>query len=185
MSASQHDPQNSSSGSTWLTVALVVLVLIVLACGGLCAGCIYVGRQAANQAGKAFEQIAESLPLMQAMVAAQLAVTSDPQVIDRLGEPVTLTSSPARQGAGKLKPAGETFQFVLTGPKGKGIASAVATSSGAEYRVVKITVTFEDGSVVEVQPPEDQSGFGNLPPPTEETGTIPIDPELNAPIEAK
>ena len=185
MSVPEYDPpRRSSGGSNWLVVVGVILLLIVLACGGICGGCVYLGRQAANQVGNAVEKMAENLPLMPAMMAAQLAVTSDPQVIDRLGEPVSLTSSPARQGEGKLKPAGETIQFDLAGPRGKGIASAVATSTGAEYRVVKITVTFADGSVVDVPPPEDQSGFG-VPQPMEETGTIPIDPELNAPIEAK
>lgn len=200
----QTPPSSSGGGSSWLVILLVVLGLIVVVCGGICGGCIYMGRQAVNQAGKAMGEFAEGLQLMPAMVAAQQAVVSDQQVIDRLGEPVQLVSMGARQGKGKLQPAGETFQFDVSGPKGKAIASCVATNTdGTQFRAVKITVTFTDGSVVEVTPPEDQTfDPANMPPvpetpadgsypndpavPSEpDSGEIKLDPELNSPIEAK
>jgi hypothetical protein len=183
MSVPQYDPPpRSSGGSTLLVIALVILIVIVVACGGLCGGCYFLGRQAANRAGEALESLAENLPLLQAMTAAQVAVMSDAQVIDRLGEPVTLTSMPARQGQGPLNPRGETLQFDIEGPKGKAIASAVATAEGNNYRLQKIAVTFSDGSVVDVPVPED-GGIGEPLSPPEDAGAIPLDPELNSPIE--
>jgi hypothetical protein len=73
---------------------------------------------------------------------------------------------PQRQSAGELKPRGETFQFDVKGPKGVGIVSAVATAPDRQspFHAVKITVTFSDGSVIDVTPP-DQSADSPRPEP--------------------
>ena len=94
-----------------------------------------------------------------AYLAAENAVSHDPKVIERLGEPIAKSSDPKRQNPGELKPSGETFQFDIKGPKGTGIVSAVATAPDktTPYKVTKITVTFADGAAIDVQPPGEQS----------------------------
>ena len=145
-----------SGRSSAMKIVLIVLAVLALGCGGLCAGCIYVASKGATEAGKAINEVVK---MSGAYLAAENAVTHDPQVIERLGEPITKSNEPKRQSTGELKPAGETFQFDVKGPKGVGIVSAVATAPDktSPFKVTKITVTFADGVAVEVQPPGEQS----------------------------
>jgi flagellar basal body-associated protein FliL len=148
-------PQSSGGGSSALKIILIILAVLLIGCGGLCAGCLYVAGRTAKEAGKAFEEFAK---LGTAYANTQSAVTSDPQVIDRLGEPIEMTSQAKRQNTGEYNTSGETFQFDIKGPKGTAIVSAVATApdKNSPFKVTKITVTFSDGSVVDVQPPSEQ-----------------------------
>ena len=146
-------PQRSGDGGrTVLVIVLVILGLMLLGCAGLCAGCYVVARRAGESVSKGLEEGIKIALLTPAYAAAQEAVTTNAQVIDRLGEPVEMNTWPQRQNAGELKPGGETFQFDVKGPKGIGIVSAVATAPDrqSQFRAVKITVTFADGSVIDV-----------------------------------
>src|SRR6185369_10980664 len=100
---------------------------------------------------KGLEEGLRMVLLTPAYAAAQKAVTTNAQVIDRLGEPIEMNTEPQRQSAGELNPRGETFQFDVKGPKGIGIVSAVATAPDrqSQFRAGKITVTFADGSVID------------------------------------
>jgi hypothetical protein len=135
--------------------------VILLGCAGICGGCLYVAGRTANQAGKLIE---ETVKLGGAYVTTESAVRGDQQVIDRLGEPMEMTSQPKRQNTGEYNPSGETFQFDIKGAKGTAIVSAVATApdKASAFKVTKITVTFSDGSVVDVPPPSDQPDPFNL-----------------------
>jgi hypothetical protein len=164
-------------------ILLIVLLVLVVICGGLCAGCVVIGRNVTMNAQQAAGEFLTYLQLMPAYAATQQAVNSDPQVIDRLGEPIEALAMPERQNTGDLKPAGETFQFDIEGPKGTGIVSAIATADGGPWRVVKITVTFADGSVVDVPVPEDQPPGGEFK--IEGGGNIRLEPDLNEEIQAK
>jgi cytochrome oxidase complex assembly protein 1 len=156
-SPSQFGPSQppKSGGSSALKIVLIILVVLALGCGGLCAGCIYYAKQGATEIGKAIE---EGVKLGGAYQTTLDAVTSDSQVIAKLGEPINRTSEPKRQNTGEFKTAGETFQFDVKGPMGTGIVSAVAAAAGKDspYKVTKITVTLTDGTVVDVQPPAEQ-----------------------------
>jgi hypothetical protein len=182
MSNPSQPPQ--SGGTSWLTILLAILLLMVLTCTGLCGGCILLGRRAAVQVGKQAEQFAGYLALTPAFVAAQQAVDNDPQVIDRLGQPITTLAMPTRQSQGPLKPSGETFQYDIRGPQGAAIVSGVATadSSAGPWRVETITVTFSDGSVVTIPVPEDQPTDGTF---RAENAEIQLPPDLHEPIETK
>ena len=160
------------------------MLLLLLTCGGLCGGCIYVGQRAAVQVGKAAQEIAEFVALVPAFAATQQAVDNDPQVIDRLGQPIESLAMPTRQNPGKLNPQGETFQYDIRGPKGTAIVSGVATAESptGPWRVSTITVTFADGSLVTIPAPADQPQQATF---QTETGTIELPPELHEPIEAK
>jgi hypothetical protein len=177
-------PPPNSGGSSWLVVLLVILGLLVLTCGGLCAGCVIIGQRTAATVGKAVGEFATHLALIPAFAATQQAVDNDPQVIDRLGQPIETLAMPTRQNTGELKPAGETFQYDIRGPKGTAIVSGVATADSptGPWRVSTITVRFTDGSVITVSVPEDQPPVGNF---KVEGTTIELPPELNEPIETK
>jgi hypothetical protein len=174
-------PPPKPGGSSWLTILLVVLLLLMLTCGGLCGGCIYVGQRAAVQVGKSVNEAASYLVLMPAFAATQQAVDHDPQVIDRLGQPIEAFQMPQRQSAAPLNPKGETFQYDIRGPKGKAIVSGVATadSPAGPWRVATITVTFADGSLVTIPAPDDQSQSGTF------RTEIELPPDLNEPIDTK
>jgi hypothetical protein len=61
-----------------------------------------------------------------------------------------------RLGEGDMKPAGETLQFDVKGPNGGGIVSVVATSQAdGTYRAATITVTFDDGTTIDVPVPRE------------------------------
>ena len=156
---SQFSPpqQSSGGGSSALKIILIILAVLLLGCGGLCAGCLYVAGRTAKEAGKAIE---EAVKLGGAYDTTESTVRGDPQVIDRLGEPIEMTSMPKRQNNGEYKTSGETFQFDIKGSKGTAIVSAVATAPDktSPFKVTKITVTFNDGSVVDVKPPKEQFG---------------------------
>ena len=162
-------PPQRSGGSNVLVILLVIGGIVLLACAGLCGGCVILGQRAAKEIEKGAGEFATTIQLAPAYGAAEAAVTSDPQVTARLGEPIETTSIPKRQGSGDLKTTGETFQFDIQGPKGTGIVSGIATADGTNWRPTKITVTFSDGSTVDVKPldePSDQSG-----------GEIQVEPE--------
>ena len=155
---SQFGPANQPSGgggSSLLWILLTVALVLLLLCGGLCAGCVVMARRTGEAFKESFEEGLRQLQIAAALQATEEAVRNDPQVKERLGEPIETITQPQRFEPGKeLNRAGETLQFDVKGPEGTGIASAVAVAEGEGWRVTKITVTFEDGSVVDVPPPE-------------------------------
>jgi hypothetical protein len=79
------------------------------------------------------------------------------EVANRLGEWISSgdTLLPfQRSGSGKLNPEGETIKFDIKGPNGRGVVKVLAVCNAKEtYRAAKITVTFDDGTVIDVPPP--------------------------------
>jgi hypothetical protein len=169
MSAPNQPGPSSGGGSSVLAIVLIVVGVILLACAGICGGCLYVAGKGASAVNKGIEEGLKQLQLATAYAATEAAVQQNEQVKARLGEPVT-AEPPQRQGTGDLKLSGETFQFDIKGPNGTAIVSAVATASSKDspFKVTKITVTFADGSVVDVAPPSEQ--FDPTAAPTIETG---------------
>ena len=160
--------QSGGGGSSVLVVVLVILGVLVVVCGGLCAGCFYFVSQSATVVKKGIEEGTKFLQLTAAYKEANLAVMNNAQVIDRLGEsiePVETAQLFRHEGTGPLKKSGETFQFDVKGPKGTGIVSVVATA-GADnmFHPATITVTFSDGSVVDV-PVKANEPSADAPPP--------------------
>jgi len=88
---------------------------------------------------------------------------ADPAVIEKLGEPIeTDIAAPTlyrRANLGGLNAGGETIEFDILGSKGGGVVRVVVTGAGVQMGAMPIqfrefTVTLEDGSVIEVAPPE-------------------------------
>jgi hypothetical protein len=149
-------PSSGGGGSSVLLIVLIVLGVLVLVCGGLCAGCLYVAGKGATAVHEGIEEGLKTVQLVAAYANAETAVRNDPAVIARLGEPIERSTDPQRQNTGDLKPSGETFQFDVKGPNGTAIVSAVAVADGGPFRVTTITVKFPDGTTLDVKPPEEQ-----------------------------
>ncbi len=143
------NPQPSRSGGGGLSVLMIILIIggvLLLACAGICGGCLYVGRNAA-QSGMAW---AELLPTMD---RASTEVINDPQVIEKLGEGVTISEIPARDGSGELKAGGEDFHFGVTGPNGTATVQCSAFQDSGSWKITVISVRFSDGTTLNVPPP--------------------------------
>src|SRR5262245_12981496 len=144
--------QSGGGGSSVMVIVLIILGVLVLACAGLCGGCYIVARRAGESISKGLEEGIKMALLSPAFAEAEEAARSHATVIERLGEPVELSGVPQRQSSGELKRGGETLQFDIKGPKGTAIVSAVATSTAINepFHAAKITVTFSDGSVIDI-----------------------------------
>jgi hypothetical protein len=186
MSASQKNtPQQQPSRglSAGMVAALVIGALLAsVTVFGLCAGLVFVAvpqtREALERADVPISQIAPA-PLVavnadpndwwtqrvlsDVYTAALDKVVADPAVIEKLGEPIeTDIAAPTlyrRINVGGLAPGGETIEFDVQGPKGKGVVRTVVSGAGVQMGPMPIqfrefTVTLEDGSVIEVAPPE-------------------------------
>jgi len=150
-------PSSGGGGSSVLVIVLIVGGVLLLVCMGICGGCLYVAGKGASAVNKGIEEGLKQMQLMAAYAATEAAVRDNEQVKARMGEPITATEY-QRKSTGELQPAGETFQFDIKGPMGTAIVSAVATASdkNSPFKVTKITVTFSDGSVVDIAPPSEQ-----------------------------
>jgi hypothetical protein len=154
---SQYSPppqQSGGGGTSVLVIVLIILGVLLVVCGGLCAGCVYFVGRSATVVQKGIAEGIKFVQLAPAYSEAQEAVAANQQVIDRLGEPIepVVSASPFRhEGKGELNKSGETIQFDVKGPKGTGIVSVVATGDADNiFHPAKITVTFGDGAVVDV-----------------------------------
>lgn len=151
MSTGQFDPgpqpPRGGGGMSVLVIILIILGVLVLLCAGICGGCVYAIRKGA-ESGTAYIEL---LPTMDQAISA---VSSDPQVIDRLGEPVEISTLPARDGSGELAPAGENFHFTVKGPKGTANVTGTARQELGSWRIIALTVQTSDGSTFNVPPPE-------------------------------
>jgi Cytochrome oxidase complex assembly protein 1 len=138
-------PTQSSSGRSILLILLIVFGVLLLSCVGVCGG-IALWTRSAIKSGAAW---IEMTPVMS---AAMSATQSDPQVIDKLGEPIEPTSIPTRTGRGELT-SNEDFQFELKGPKGTAKVKGSATKEVGTWKVTALTVQTSDGATFNVPPP--------------------------------
>jgi hypothetical protein len=154
---SQYSPPPQQSGGGGMSVVVIVLVVLgvlLVVCGGLCAGCVYFVGRSATVVQKGIEEGFKTAQLAVAYSDAFELVKENEQVLDRLGEPIepVVAMPPYRhEGTGPLNKSGETIQFDVKGPTGTGIVSVVATGDEQGiFHPAKVTVTFGDGSVVDV-----------------------------------
>jgi len=139
-------PPQKSGGTSVLMIVLIVFGVLFLLCAGICGGCMILTRSAA-QSGMAYVEL---LPTMESAISA---AQRDPQVIDKLGEPIEITSIPARTGSGELKGANEDFEFKLKGSKGTATVKGSAMKDVGTWKVTAITVQTSDGATFNVPPP--------------------------------
>ena len=144
-------PQRSGGGGmSVLVIILIVVGVIILACAGICGGCLYMGGQAVQQVG---QEVGAAIELAPSYDAATSAVTNDPAVIEKLGDPVVLEGVPTREATGELNPGGETFKFAVRGSSGAANVTASAFKDAGSWKITVITVQCEDGTSITVPPP--------------------------------
>jgi Cytochrome oxidase complex assembly protein 1 len=165
----------SRNSGTLLAAIIIAVVLMVIGCAGACAGFFYLAtprvQVALQQANVQLPDLGlPSVPmpstandwmttrmLTEVYTKALWAVTADKNVIERLGDPLQTDIEAEdlyrRINTGTFDMAGETIEFDILGSKGKGI---VTVESKDQVNITKITVTLDDGSKLEVEPPEQQ-----------------------------
>lgn len=151
-------PPPRGGGSRVLITILIVVGVLLVACAGLCGGCIFVAQRAAKEAQRAAKEVGEevgaAIELMPVMTSVQTAVAEDDQVKQRLGEPVQITSTPERGNTGELDPVHESFTFGISGPNGTADVTGHATKVDGAWKVTQIEVVPAEGEKFEVPPPE-------------------------------
>ncbi len=178
-------PAGRGPNLTLLVVLVVVGMSLLCCCGGLPFG-LFLMRARVQTAIEEMPK-AIQLPTVTArpdandwMTARALApvystsldaVTTDKNIIERLGQPIgpSLETDDLFRRKTNEDPdrSGEKIEFDIKGPKGWATVTAVTSGSlsppspatSEEFRVAKITVTFKDGSVIDVPPPSDQPAF--------------------------
>jgi len=179
MSAPHHTPPRQSSsggaGQVLVIVAVIVGCLVLVCCGGLgVLGAIFYTRaeKSLAEAQQAIQQGVRNPPTpkweddwvaMHALTAVYTAVVdaavSNPQLIERLGEPMETVDNDSalfrRERKGMLD-AQEAFEFDLQGPKGKATIHVECSTSAqlGLHQPVKVIAKSEDGSELELPAPE-------------------------------
>ncbi len=136
---------------------------------GICSGVLYFGFPTARDAVERAGRVPNIVPstandwwtqrvLSEVYTGAIDKVVAHESVIEQLGDPVEPDiAAPElfrRVNAGALNATSETIEFEVIGPKGRGTVSVNAAGVGAgPIKVNTITVTLEDGSVIDVKPP--------------------------------
>jgi hypothetical protein len=171
-----------------LAISLMMVLVCGGSIGGLLFFLARRGESVAQQTQAMIQQAGVQTPLpiapappvydwMTARVLAPVytaaldAVASHAEVSQRLGEPIEPIEDAdelyRRVGTGALQAAGEKIQFDIKGAKETAVVTVVADSQAADsapgmgystYRAAEITVTFRDGSTVQVPPPKEQAG---------------------------
>ncbi len=154
-------PAPQPSGGGGMSVLMILLIIggvLLLVCAGVCGGCVLVASRTVQEVGSAIQ-------LGPVYAQATEVVITDAAVIEKLGDPVTPTSLPIREGSGELKPAGETFNFEISGPNGTAKVKASALQDAGSWKITVITVTAADGTTINVSPPEGSSdvAFPDMP----------------------
>jgi len=163
-------PKEPRRNSGTLLAAIVIAVLFMaLGCAGACAGVLYLALPRARVALEAADIEVPGITvqpemndwmatrtLSQIYTTSLAAVVTNISVIEHLGEPVMADIEAEelyrRKNTGALG-SGEEISFDIKGSKAKGVVTV--TAIGAE-NITKITVTFEDGSSVDLPLPEPQ-----------------------------
>ena len=140
-----------SGGSRILITILIIAGVLLIACAGICGGCIFVAQRAAKEVGA---EVGAAIELMPVMTSVQTAVAEDAQVKERLGEPVQITSTPERANQGELDPVHESFTFDISGPNGTADVTGHATKVDGAWKVTQIEVVPAEGEKFQVTPPE-------------------------------
>ncbi|MEX2176610.1 MAG: cytochrome c oxidase assembly factor Coa1 family protein [Pirellulaceae bacterium] len=145
-------PQRSSGGGSVLMIVLIVVGVLLLTCAGICGGCIYVMQVGMQEAGTEIGAIIELTPTTKR--AVEIAKT-DPQVLDRLGNPIAAVGVPVRDGQGEIDPVHESFHVDLRGSQESGKLVGHATKVQGAWKLTELTVECSDGTKLNVPLPEE------------------------------
>ncbi len=171
------DRPSRALGAGAMAAIVVGAFLATLVMFGLCAGVFFVGGPRAREA---LEQANIAVPtarpnwtdwmtqrvLSEVYTGTVDAVVEDQGVVEALGEPVETDVNAAelyvRVNAGDLDSQGEAIEFDVLGPKGRGTVRVTAkgvsnTGMNGPIQIQEITVTLEDGTTIDVEPPPERN----------------------------
>ncbi len=136
-------PPRRSSRRTCLVVLLVVFLVLIVACAGVGGAAFYL----------VFGALKSSEPYQMALEKVQ----QDPQVIDRLGEPIEdATWFPAGNLTTEDGRGSASLHFTVKGPKGEAVVGTQARRIGGQWGLTTVDVTFKDGQRILLEAgPED------------------------------
>jgi Cytochrome oxidase complex assembly protein 1 len=123
-----------------------VILLPILLCAGSCGGIFYL----------VFSMLRDSQPYQMALARLR----ENPEVIQRLGEPVEdATWYPSGQIRMQGAQGFAQFEMKIAGPRGKADAYVEATADAGEWTIKRLRVVFSDGWRIELladtpSPPE-------------------------------
>ena len=144
-------PPQRSGGSRTLVTILIIAGVLLVACAGICGGCVFVMQRAVRQGALEGGAFIELAPVMSSV---ESAVSDDAQVKQRLGEPVQVTSTGKRVNTGEVNPVHESFTIGISGPNGTATVTGHATKVDGAWKVTQIEVQPSEGEKFEVAPPE-------------------------------
>jgi hypothetical protein len=169
-------------GNVLLIVLLSVGIASMLCCAGVCGGLSFVIYRTPKALAKVKAAIEEKMPaplvapnwandwmamemLARAYTASLDAVAADKQVIERLGQPIEPVDESdqlfRRERKGNVTAEDETIEYEITGPKEKATVRVVSNMAARApvspyspqgFQPKRITVTFSDGSELELKP---------------------------------
>jgi len=180
-------PAKPPGGGSSLVIAIVLLaagMLSTLCCAGFGAGLFVYSHRSGKSIAQVAKSIQQQIPtppvvtpgwaedwmvmemLARAYTKSLDAVAADKRVIERLGEPIEPISDSdklfRRERKGSLSNEDESFEFDISGPKGKAVVHVisqvargvppVSVYSPEGFQPLKITVKFSDDSSIEVPP---------------------------------
>jgi hypothetical protein len=153
MSGPYYDPNQPTpqkSSNSWIWIALGIVLLVLVGCGGACAGmAFYVSRQA-SQGFQAIIQVAE---LAQLQASAFGAIQNNAEVNEKIGD-VTGFDPPTLVGTYGPEQQTVTCSFTVNGTKGSATATVTGTRESGALRPTDIQVKFGDGTSANVPPGE-------------------------------
>jgi hypothetical protein len=153
MSGPYYDPNQPTpqkSSSSWIWIALGIVLLILIACGGACAGMAFFVSRQASQGIQAMVQIAE---LSQLQMAAFGAIQNHTEVTEKIGD-VTGFGAPTLIGMYGPEQPSVSCSFTVNGSKGSATATVTGNRESGALRPTDIQVKFADGTTVDVPPGE-------------------------------
>lgn len=160
----------AKGGMSVVMIVLIVVGVLFLGCAGFCGVSGYLASVTVRQGAQA---ISQALELIAPSLTAQIQIDSNEEVKAKLGEDLEY-GDPKRVGdaAGELNTADTTFTMTVKAKGGGngGVATVHAAQVDGLWKVDKIEILCDDGTVINVPPPEGET------PPSLDFGTG-LDPD--------
>jgi hypothetical protein len=174
MSGPAYDPNYPTppkSSNNWIWIALAVLLALLLVCGGVCGGCVWVASKAAKEG---MQGAFQSVELMSLQASSMPAIESNEEVKAKIG-PVTGFDPPTLVGTYGTEQPSIACTFKVNGETATATATVTATREAGSLKPTDIQVKFGDGTTVSVPPGEfsPDLNFGIEPQETDATDAMP------------
>lgn len=153
MSGPTYDPNQPTppkSNNSWIWITLVVILVLIVGCAGICGGCSWFLGKSVTEGVHALTQTAELLTLQ---TAAMPAIGSSAEVTSKIGN-INSIDTPTLVGTYSLEQQNVTCKFAIRGERETATVTVTGTRDSGSLRPTDIHVKFGDGSTVNVPPGE-------------------------------